>query len=118
MEYEGSDEDESSLGAEGMLDLQPLGAARGEARTVSGHKGGSNIAGSSAATSLYTSLSHYLSLSTLTTLFTTQQRDWLNATYAATSTAVWNFVTDSAERMVDGQPSREGQRQRSEPLPP
>ena len=69
---------------------------------------------------IYANLSHYLSLSTLTTVFTTQQREWLLLTYNSTTVTVWNFVTNSAEFLVDGQPVRRGldAREQSQPLPP
>lgn len=64
---------------------------------------------------------HYIfSFSPALPLLTSQQREWLWLSYDSASTSIWNFVTNSAEYLVDGQPVRRGVRHNTRPqsLPP
>lgn len=132
----GSEEDSCSEDdvdhADIALDLQPLSknksyrnrgsSSSNKQKTVRGssHNGGGYSIPTASA--IFSSLNHYLSLSTVTTLFTTQQKEWLQSTYDSTTTAIWNYVTDSAEILVDGKPQRRGvhrvDMEQSQPLPP
>ena len=119
---EGSCDDNIRL-SENVLDIQPLGLtdSKRKSRKKRELDGGAGYGVPTTTTpSLYTSISNYLSLSTITTLFTIQQKEWLQVTYAAASQSVWNFVTNTAEIMVDGQPVRRGMHEKdmSQPLPP
>ena len=115
------DDDDDVRPSEGVLDLQPLSVNQANRKSMKKkHLKGHGISTSTTSSGVYANISHYLSLSTLTTLFTTQQREWLQNMYESTSIAVWNYVTNSAEFLVDGQPVRRGvnERERSQPLPP
>lgn len=103
------------------LDIQPLSMNKNSNRNKVKAKASSVGYTLPSTTAIFSNISHFLSLSTVTTLFTTQQREWLQQTYDTTTTSIWSYVTNTAEVLVDGQPQGRGRHEggdEPQPLPP
>ena len=60
------------------------------------------------STGLYGYISRNVSSLSALSIISSQQKEWLLTTYITISSAIWNFVTDTAEFVVDGQTVRRG----------
>mmetsp|Transcript_16981 Transcript_16981/g.31959 ORF Transcript_16981/g.31959 Transcript_16981/m.31959 type:complete len:358 (-) Transcript_16981:104-1177(-) len=121
-ESESGHDDGEADHADISLNIQPLALNKKQKHSKQKAKKASSVGYTLPSTNvIFSNISHFLSLSTVTTLFTTQQKEWLQQTYDATTTSIWSYVTNTAEILVDGQPQRRGQHEGGEepqPLPP